>query len=74
MCASYKNPWHKPGKSEYGPQFYTTDARPTHYKGYLIYHVKPNQYDVVKDGACVSQRAGPRGARDFIDGLEERKD
>jgi hypothetical protein len=66
----YRNPWHKPGKPEYGPAVYS--AYPgdtgTAYRGFLIYH-RGACYDVVKDGACVTQLAGPRGARDAIDRL-----
>lgn len=72
--ATYRNPWHT-GKEEYGPAFYTTDATPTEYRGYLIYQrVRGSVWDVVKDGVCVTQMAGPNGAREAVDRLvaEER--
>jgi hypothetical protein len=65
---SYINPWHKPETNDYGPAIYQTDATPTEYKGYLIYH-RGAVYDVVKNGACVTQMAGPNGARQAIDKL-----
>lgn len=66
----YKNPWHKPGKPELGPEFYETDVKPKEYKGYLIYErISGVCWDVVKDGQAVTQRAGPKGARRYIDEL-----
>ena len=71
---TYINPWHKPGKSEYGPARYSTDTKPTSYKGFLIYNrieawsgSGSGVWDVVKDGRCVTQRAGLNGAKSFID-------
>jgi hypothetical protein len=68
---SYLNPWHKPGKPEYGPPAYETDVKPAEYRGFLIFHRLPQVWDVVKDGRCVTQRAGPNGARQFIDHMPE---
>lgn len=65
----YKNPWHRLDKREYGPAFYETDATPTEYRGYLIYHRTMAVWDVVKDGVCVTQLAGPTGAKRAIDDL-----
>ena len=73
--ATYKNPWHILGKQRggkstaYGPPEYQTYATPTEYKGYLIYERIPGSvWDVVKDGVCVTQRAGLGGAKQAIDG------
>lgn len=68
---TYKNPWHKLNNRElYGPEYYTTDAKPKEYKGYLIYErIACHVWDVVKDGVCVTQMAGPIGARNAIDKL-----
>lgn len=67
----YRNPWHKPGKPEYGPAVYETDARKVDYKGFSIYQrIEGHVWDVVKDGVCVTQMAGPNGARSFIDELK----
>ncbi|SDF83107.1 hypothetical protein [Thalassobaculum litoreum] len=65
--ANYRNPFHKPHDSSYGPAIYETDATPEEYGGYLIYRRLPNCWDVVKDGVCITQRAGPNGARRAID-------
>lgn len=67
----YRNPWHKPGRPEYGPEFYSTDVAPKAYRGYLIYHRLPKVWDVVRDGVCVTQRAGFGGAKQAIDALLE---
>ena len=70
--AIYRNPWHKPRDRMSSPQF-LCDVRPAKYRGYLIYHrirstVRGGDvYDVVKGGVCVSQLAGPNGARRKID-------
>jgi hypothetical protein len=65
---SYINPWYKPGQDMYGPKEFTTDVKPTEYKGYLIYErIQGQVWDVVKDGRCVSQRAGINGAKQKID-------
>lgn len=70
--AVYKNPWHKDGRPEYGPIDYVTDVEPKEYRGYLIYNRNPVVWDVVLDGVCVTQLAGPRGARDAIDRILDK--
>lgn len=65
--ARYRNPWHRPGHAETGPLEYETEARPASYRGFLIYRRLPQVFDVVRDGACVTQMAGPQGARSAID-------
>jgi len=80
METTYRNKWFNPKDDRYGPRNYTTWAEPEEYKGYLIYHridsVLPIEsgahvFDVVKDGTCIGQYAGPNGARRFIDTLTE---
>ena len=67
---TYKNPWHKPLNNMYGPAMYSTDAKPVKYRDYLIYERIPGTcWDVVKDGECVTQLAGPNGAKRAIDKL-----
>jgi hypothetical protein len=66
---SYRNPWHKEGRPEFGPAFYQTDVKADEYRGYLIYHRTMSVWDIVKDGSCVTQRAGVNGARQAIDEL-----
>ncbi len=61
--AKYKNPWHNPKDNRYGPAFYQTDATPTKHAGCEIYHRTPSTWDVVKNGVCVTQRAGFNGAK-----------
>jgi hypothetical protein len=69
---AYQNPWHKPGKPHYGPATYETDAVPEEYRGHLIFERIPGRcWDVVKDGACLTQLAGPNGARRAVDALCE---
>lgn len=69
--ASYANPWHDPSASKYGPAEYETDVTPMEYRGYLIYERIPGQcWDVVLDGVCMTQRAGLRGAKQYVDNIE----
>lgn len=67
--ARYKNPWYNefssPGS---GPKYYSTNAKPRVYRGYLIYNrVKGKAgrgcWDIVKNGVCVTQRAGDTNHR-----------
>jgi hypothetical protein len=61
--ATYKNPWHTPGKDCYGPAMYQSDVKPFEHAGCLIYErIVGKVWDVVKDGICQTQRAGKRGA------------
>jgi hypothetical protein len=74
MKARYKNPWHKPLKPMYGPEFYETEVDPIEYRGYLIYERLPAVFDIVRDGVCLSQYAGLNGAKGFIDTLLKTKE
>lgn len=74
--ATYRNRWHKPTDKHSGPACFTTEAQPVAYRGYLIYNriagtvgKGDGVWDVVKDGVCVSQYAGPTGARGGVDKL-----
>lgn len=64
---TYKNPWHRPANSEYGPEFYTNVGPFTRYKGFEIHHRLGQVWDVVLDGECKTQRAGFDGAKRWID-------
>ncbi len=65
MKTAYRNPWHNPRDTHSGPEMYETDARPFEHAGHVIYQrIKGHVWDVVKDGVCVAQMAGPNGARD----------
>jgi hypothetical protein len=69
---TYKNPWHKRFEPMYGPAEYITNVQPEEYKGFLIYErIDEAVWDVVKDGACVTQRAGINGAKRYIDEVAE---
>lgn len=75
FTATYKNPWHNPRTNTYGPAMYETDVAPKEYRGYLIYERIPGHcWDVVQDGVCLTQRAGPNGARQYIDDREQTAD
>ena len=66
--STYSNPWHRPGQPQQGPREYSTDAKPIEYRGYQIFErIRGQCWDVVKDGTCVTQRAGLSGAKRFID-------
>lgn len=69
MTTTYRNPWHRPLDKAYGPPVYQTEARPAEYRGYQIFHRLSEVWDVVKDGVCVTQRAGADGARRAVDAL-----
>ena len=69
MTTTYKNPWWKPREKGYGPEFYTTEATPTKYRGFEIYHRQSEVWDIVKDGSAVSQCAGFNGAKREIDAI-----
>jgi len=70
----YVNSFHSPRSLD--PAVYSTDAEPVEYRGLLIVNrIKSTSarcFDVVKDGICIGQYAGPRGAREFVDTLLDR--
>lgn len=53
-------------KSAYRAGYIQASGTPKEYKGHLIYHAI-SSYDIVKDGVCISQCAGPNGAQRAID-------
>lgn len=60
MTYTYRNPWAKPHE----PRDYTRNRPPpVEYAGSQIYHVFPDQWDTVKAGVCIAQRAGLAGAK-----------
>ena len=66
---SYRNPWAKDGQD----QFFHTEIKPVEHAGCQLYHVFLNQWDVVKSGVCIAQRAGKIGAMqcaEVVDDLE----
>lgn len=64
MSATYRNPWRKPNGAN-GPEFFETTATPFEHAGCLIYERIPGVcWDVVRDGVCLTQRAGRNGAKE----------
>jgi hypothetical protein len=63
----YRNPWHD--GLQYGPEFYETAAKPTEYRGFLIFNRFKGSWELVKDGVCLTQRAGKNGPRILADAL-----
>lgn len=60
---TYQNPWHRPGRPEYGPACYETTAIPVRHAGADIFERIPGRvWDVVRGGVCITQRAGLNGA------------
>ena len=69
MITTYANPWHNPLATQYGPAEYRTEVSPTQYRGCLIYQRIAGSWDVVRDGVCLTQRAGFSGAKAAIDNM-----
>ncbi len=68
----YGNPWHKPGRPEYGPALYEARGKPVAHAGALIFErVSGCVWDVVVNGVCVTQRAGLRGAKQAAEESKE---
>ena len=63
---TYTNPSHSPQYQGSKPLI-ATNAAPEEYKGHLIFKIHKAHFDVVQNGALVTQMAGLRGARDAID-------
>lgn len=55
---TYRNPWAAQGQCD------TIEARaePVEHAGCQIFRALPTQWDVVKGGVCIAQRAGKSGA------------
>ena len=63
---TYTNPFHRPHYQCSKPVI-TASVAPEEYRGYLIFKIHKEHYDIVKDGVLVAQRAGPNGARSAVD-------
>ncbi len=61
MNHAYKNPWAK----SHEPQEYVRNVEPYAHAGCQIFHVYPQQWDVVKGGVCIAQRTG-RGGAEYV--------
>src|ERR1043165_624803 len=65
--AEYVNPWHDPRRPNYGPVYFKTDAKTHEYAGCQIYKVSSIQFDVVKNGICLTQVGSMKVAQKYID-------
>ena len=63
---TYTNPFHSPQYQGSKP-IITTSAAPEEYKGHLIFKIHKAHFDVVQNGALVTQMAGLNGARGAVD-------
>jgi len=75
---TYKNSFYKPEQHRNNPyihEFITPrDETPIQYNGYEIYRYSSSQYDIVKDGVCLSMVGSVRYAKLHIDcGLDHVK-
>jgi len=67
MKNRYRNLWQKETRV-LGPAFYENDAPCVlEYRTVKVYCLRPEFYDFVLNGACISQRAGITEARKVID-------
>jgi hypothetical protein len=65
----YRNPWHKPHTTDYGPEGYTTDKKPIEYRGFQIFNRFKGCHELVKGGVCLTQRAGGGALHELADAL-----
>lgn len=66
--ARYRNSFHKPGfQTDYGPEFFETDAKPVEHCGLLIYRRLDKGFDIVDNGVCIGMYAGLGGAKQAIE-------
>lgn len=75
MKYRYRNSWHKPDAFDTcGPAYHETDAEPVAHAGCLIHErVRGQVWDVVRNGVCVSQMAGPNGAKQAAERIARRE-
>lgn len=66
---TYRNGFYMPHQGD-NCAFYTTDAKPVEYHGYLVYQRVKVTWDYVKSGVCVAQRSGFDKNRPFEDMAE----
>lgn len=58
----------------YGPPMYETSIKPVKHAGCLIYErIQGHVWDVVRNGVCLSQRAGLGGAREAAEMFRRMK-
>lgn len=65
----YKNPWWKSANNS-SPEFYENNAKKIgSYRGIDVFEIFSAHFDFVKDGTCVTQRAGITKYKKAIDNL-----
>lgn len=70
----YKNPWHD-GTPNYGPAMFRHQHKPLHtYNGVEVYRIHESHFDYVKEGVCLTQRAGATKYKEVIDNLLKGSD
>ena len=62
----YRNPWSHHSE----PEFFSTTVKPVEYRGFKIFNrLGGISWELVKDGVCLTQRAGRNGPRNLVDAL-----
>lgn len=51
------------------PEYFTTTMAPVEYRGFHIFQRLPKSHELVKDGVCLTQRAGGGELRSLVDAL-----
>ena len=72
MQTTARNPWHKPGKTEYGPETYVYYGKPlSAHRGVSVFWNHRGSYDYVFAGVTITQRAGLTKSRvhEIVDSL-----
>lgn len=63
----YLNPWSADPVAK--PEYFTAAVKPIDYRGFQIFHRLPKSYELVKDGVCLTQRAGGGSLKALADAL-----
>lgn len=63
----YLNPWSADPVSN--PEYFESYAQPIDYRGFQIVRRFPKSHELVKDGVCLTQRAGGGALKSLVDAL-----
>lgn len=63
----YLNPWSADPVSK--PEYFETTVKPIDYRGFQIVHRFEKSHELVKDGVCLTQRAGGGALKSLVDAL-----
>lgn len=63
----YLNPWSADPTAK--PEYFATTVKPVEYRGFQIFQRLPNSHELVKDGVCLTQRAGGGALKSLADAL-----